>query len=109
MTKTILISAIVLCFVAEALVIAGIYSTRTQLLSGSDAFDNQVDHLSIDIGGQVRVLDRGTYVVINGPVRLPWYWVYRYAFLTVSVPIVLALGLAFVYGRSARPSEPNGA
>jgi len=109
MTRIILISAIVLCFVAEALVISGIYTTKTQLLSGTDAFDNQVDKLSIEIGGKVRVLDKGTYVVMNGPVRLPWYWVYKYAFLTVSVPVVLALGLAFAYGRSARPSEPNRA
>jgi hypothetical protein len=110
MTKTILISAIVLCFVVEALVIAGIYSTRRQLLSGWDAFDNRVDRLSIDIGGKLRVLDRGAYVVTHsGPVPLPWYWVYRDAYLTVSLPIVLALGLAFSYSRSARHSEPHGA
>jgi hypothetical protein len=104
MNKTIFVSGLVICLALEALVTISIYSTRSDLLSGGDVFHNQTDGLPVDIDGKPRILDKGTYVVTrNGPVRLPWYWLYEYGYLSVSLPIVLAIGFVLLYRRSAEP------
>lgn len=103
MKKAALLIGIVLGVVLEVLVLVSVQDTRKKVAEGGDIFHNQVEGLPVNIGGEKRMLAKGTYVVTRqGPVLLPRYWVYEYWYLTASVPIVLALISLGLYFRRAK-------
>lgn len=103
MKKTALLIGIVLGVALEVLVLVNAQDTRKKVSAGGDIFHNQVEGLPMNVGGEKRMLAKGTYVVTRqGPVLLPWYWVYEYLYLTASLPIVMALIFFGLYFRSAK-------
>ncbi len=106
MTRTGFIGCVVVCLVLEALVVASILNTRSRITQGGDVFHNEVDGLPLNVGGQDRPLPRGTYVVTaTGPVRLPFYWVYKYALILLVLPIVMVSGSFWIYRRRAQTAS----
>jgi hypothetical protein len=107
MKRMILVLVMVIGVVLEVLVLSSMSSTRKAVASGGDIFHNQVDNLPVAVGGETRLLPKGTYVVTNqGPVLLCWYWIYQYWYLTAPLPIVVILGvLGLEFRRRKKPPE----
>lgn len=95
MRKTILVIGLLL----EILVLVAIYDTQRNISTGGDivTFESQAPLTFNDVQ---KTYSPGTYVVTReGLVRLYWYRIYQYSYLTVPLPIVLALLLWWLSSR----------
>ncbi|GEM_PF-5281777 len=103
MKKAALLIVIVLGLVLEVIVLISVQDTKRKVSEGGDIFHNQVEGLPMNVGGEKRVLSKGTYVVTRqGPVLLSRYWIYEYWYLTTTLPIVLALVSLGLFFRRAK-------
>ena len=104
--KKIFIVLVVAGFILEALVLTGIYDTKGKVSSGGDIFHNKVENLPLQVGGGTRILAKGTYVVTReGPLLLPWYWVYQFWYVTAILPLLMMVAAVVLYFRGGgKPS-----
>ena len=87
MRKIILVVGLLL----EILVLVAIYDTHQKISTGGDIVTLKVQ-APVTIDNVQKTYSPGTYVMArDGLVQLSWYWVYQYWYLTVTLPIVLAL------------------
>lgn len=95
MRKIILVVGLLL----EILVLVAIYDTYRKTSTGGDIVHIE-GQVPFTIDNVQKTYSPGTYVMTrDGLVRLYWYRVYEYWFLTATLPIVLALFLWWLSSR----------
>jgi len=95
--KQSMIALAILCLLVEALAVAKIQDISQRVSGGGDVVTFASDSV-LKTYGQDITLNKGTYVMTSdGLVPLQWYWVYRYWYLTATLPLVAALLLLLAY------------
>jgi hypothetical protein len=96
--KNMLIVLALLCAVLEILALIQIQQTSKAIKNGGDITTFDSDVTLTDSLGQRMKLNKGTYVFTPSSImRLERYWVYKYRYLTASLPMIAALLLCAWY------------